>query len=124
MVIGASVLAYSKNKTIGDTGTALSAILAGGLLGLYLLGFLTVRGDARAVGVAIVCTVLWSLYTALDRYELLPGARRPSIDSYYTGIIGHLVMFFVGYGLALLLPTKPRDLTNLTIWTQESTPLD
>ncbi len=124
MILGAWVLAYSKNKTIGDTGTALSSILAGGLLGLYLLGFLTVRGDARAVSVAIVCTVLWSLYMTLARYELLPDAWLPSIDSYYAGIIGHLVMFSVGYTLALLIPHKPRDLTNLSIWTQESTPLE
>ncbi|HEO71467.1 MAG TPA: sodium:solute symporter, partial [Candidatus Hydrogenedentes bacterium] len=92
MLVGAWALAYSENKTLGDTGTALSAILAGGLLGLYLLGFLTVRGDARAVNVAIVCTVLWSLYMTLVRYGWLPEACRLSVDSYYTGIIGHLLM--------------------------------
>ena len=121
MIGGACVLAYSKTKTIGDTGTILSSVLAGGLLGLYLLGFLTTRGDARAVGIAIACTVLWSLYMAIAKY--LPEPMQPPIDSYYTGIIGHLVMFFVGYGFALLLPAKPRDMTNLSVWTQESGPL-
>ncbi len=124
MIGGAVVLAYSKTKTLGDTGTALSAILAGGLLGLYLLGFLTTRGDGRAVAVAIVCTVLWSAYMTLARYNLLPEGWLPNIDSYYTGIIGHIVMFCVGYLLAMFIPAKPRDLTNLSIWTQESKPLE
>ncbi len=123
MILGAVVLAYSDNKTIGDTGTALSSILAGGLLGLYLLGFLTTRGDARAVGIAIVATIVWSLYMTLVRYNLLPEAAKLPVDSYYTGIIGHIVMFVVGFLFASLLPAKKRDLTNLSIWTQEKAPL-
>ena len=125
MIVGALVLSYSKTKTLGDTGTALSAILAGGLLGLYLLGFLTTRGDGRAVAGAIICTVIWSLYMTLARYKLLlPEALLPNIDSYYTGIVGHIVMFVVGYAGALVFPQKPRDMTNLSIWTQDSTPLE
>jgi solute:Na+ symporter, SSS family len=123
MIAGATVLAYSETKTLGDTGTVVSSILAGGLLGLYLLGFLTTRGDGRAVAVAIVCTVLWSTYMALAKAGLLPTAIMPNIDSYYTGIIGHIVMFVVGYLGALALPQKPRDMTNLSVWTQDKTPL-
>lgn len=123
MILGAIVLAYSENKTLGDTGTALSAILAGGLLGLYLFGFLTTRGDGRSVTLAIACTVIWSGYLTLAHYEALPEAVMPPIDSYYTGIIGNLVMFAVAFGGALLLPAKPRNLANLTIYTQDRTPL-
>jgi len=123
MIGGAMVLSYSDMKTLGDTGTKVSAILAGGLLGLYLLGFLTTRGDGRAVAMAIGCTVLWSAYMALADAKLLPEFLVPNIDSYYTGIIGNIVMFVVGYAGALMLPQKPRDMTNLSIWTQDKTPL-
>ncbi|MFH1741161.1 MAG: sodium/solute symporter [bacterium] len=124
MIVGALVLAYSENKTLGDTSMALSAILAGGLLGLYLLGFLTTRGDGRAVAGAIICTIIWTLYMTLARYELLPESIQPNIDSYYTGIIGHIVMFAVGYLGALVFPPRPRDLMNLSAWTLESKPLE
>lgn len=123
MILGAIILAYSETTTIADTGVAAMSILAGGLLGLYLLGFLTTRGDGRAVAVAIFCTILWSLYMTLDSYKLLPEGLSPPVDSYYVGIIGHVVMFVVGYAGALLVTPK-RNLTNLTIWTQDGTPLE
>jgi hypothetical protein len=47
-----------------------------------------------------------------------------SFDSYYTGVIGNVVTFLVGFVLARLLPERPRDLTNLTVWTLDSSPLD
>lgn len=122
MIAGALVLAYSESKTISDTGVVAMSILAGGLLGLYLLGFLTTRGDGRAVFVAILCTIVWSTYMTLDRYEVLPDAIRPGIDAYYAGMIGHAVMFVMGYAGALIFSPK-RDLTNLTVWTQDGTPI-
>ncbi|MCH2202816.1 MAG: sodium/solute symporter [Fuerstiella sp.] len=124
MVVGALVLAFSETSTINDTSIALSAIFSGGLLGLYLLGFLTTRGDGRAVGAAIACTIIWTAYLTLAKNEFLPPVLQPGIDSYYTGIIGHFVMFCIGYAGGWLLPRKTRDLTNLSVWTQESTPLD
>jgi len=124
MVVGALVLAYSETKTINDTSIALSAIFSGGLLGLYLLGFLTTRGDGRAVGAAIVCTILWTAYMTLAKSNVIPESLQLSVDTYYTGVVGHIVMFCVGYFGALLLPQKPRDLTNLSVWTQDSAPLE
>lgn len=123
MIVGASVLAYAETKTIAHTGTAVSAILAGGLLGLYLLGFLTTRGDARAVAIAIVATILWSTYMALASYDLVPQAWKLNVDNYYTGIIGNVIMFGLGLLFGSLLPRKPRDLANLSIWTQDDAPL-
>lgn len=130
MIAGAWVFLVSESKTIAETGLIISSIVAGGLLGLYLLGFLTRIGDARSVGIAIGCTVLWSAYmtfiqydSALPEWLRIPGGLRLPIDVYYTGVIGHVVMFFAGYAMGLLLPRRPRDLTNLTVWTQDRTPL-
>ncbi len=60
----------------------------------------------------------------LARYELSAEGIQPNMDSYFTGIIGRFVMFAVGFGEYLALPPKPRDLTNLSIWTLDSDPLD
>ena len=121
MVIGALLLQYSEGTTVQDTATVLIALTLGGLLGLYMLGFLTTWGDARAVGVAIVCTMIFSGYRALEMLGLFPALP---FDHYYTGILGHVIMFVVGFSFALLLPKRPRDLTNLTLWTQTSDPID
>jgi hypothetical protein len=89
-----------------------------------MLGFLTKKGDARAVGFGIAATILFTCWTMLSSRGLLPKALDVPFDLYYTIIIGNFVMFIVGFLAGLLLPKKKRDLTNLTIWTQDDTPLD
>jgi SSS family solute:Na+ symporter len=123
MLAGAMLFAYTENQTLNDSTTALAAIVSGGLLGLYLLGFLTTRGDARSVGVAIGCTVAWSLYKTLGRYGVIPPFGQSSVDDYYTGIIGHIIMFVVGFLAASLIWTKKRDLTDLSVWTLTDKPV-
>ena len=39
-------------------------------------------------------------------------------------MLGNIVMFAVGYGLAFVIPARDRNLTNLTDWTQDNAPLD
>lgn len=121
MIGGAMILAASETKTLQDTGSILASLLGGGLLGMYLLGFFTRKGDARAVGFGIVATMLFTAWTLLSGYELLPEALLFPFDLYYTGLIGNLVMFFIGFLLGSLLPKRERDLKNLTVWDQDGT---
>jgi len=126
MIGGAYWLSTADTTTLQDTATKLNSISAGGLLGLFMLGFLTVRGDGRAVLIGILFTVAFS--TTISLYELkmfatiAPGFNefiKANFDTYYTTIIGNLVMFVLGYLFAALLPAKKRDLKNLTVWTQD-----
>src|SRR5262249_32633547 len=48
MVVGATLLLEARTKTLEDAAITLIALTSGGLLGLYLLGFLTRRGDGRS----------------------------------------------------------------------------
>lgn len=126
MITGALWLANSENiKTLQDTNNILTAVTAGGLLGLFMLGFFTTRADGRAVMAGIVLTLVFSLYRGFSGFEWFPETIRwpylDRVDSYYTGILGHLLMFFVGYVLALVIPSRDRDLTNLSVWTQDGT---
>ncbi|MBN2317404.1 MAG: sodium:solute symporter [Sedimentisphaerales bacterium] len=124
MIGGAILLAKSDTKTLQDTATILASLFAGGLLGMYMLGFLTKKGDARAVGFGIGATILFTCWTMLSSKQLLPKALEVPFDLYYTIIIGNFVMFVVGFIAGTLLPKKKRDLTNLTVWTQDGTPLE
>ncbi|GMW02080.1 MAG: sodium:solute symporter [Candidatus Hydrogenedentota bacterium] len=128
MIGGAYWLLASEQKTLQDLWTELQSIAAGGLLGLYMLGFFTTRGDGRAVALGIAFAVGFSVLMSLDGLGWLPegmsSAMHPYFDGYYTGIVGNVVMFAVGFGAASILPQRPRDLTNLTVWTQDNRPLD
>ena len=121
MIFGAIILVNSETKTLQDTGTIIGSLLGGGSLGMYLLGFLTSIGDARAVGFGIISTILFTLWTILldSSRGILPEALRFPFELYYTGIIGNIVMFAVSFLAATLLAAKARDMTNLTIWKRE-----
>jgi len=122
MIAGAIILNNAETNTLQDAGTILVSLVSGGLLGIYLLGFLTNKGDARAVWLGITCTILFTGWTILSNRHMLPGVLTFPFDLYYTGIIGNLVMFAIGFLSGTLLPGKKRDLTNLTVWLQENTP--
>jgi SSS family solute:Na+ symporter len=128
MVGGAFWLLYSEQQTLQDLWTELQAIAAGGLLGMYLLGFFTKWGDGRAVALGIACALGFSIMMSLVGLGWMPESFTAAInrhfDGYYTGIVGNLAMFVVGFTAARVLPTRARDLTNLTVWTQDGAPLD
>jgi len=116
MLGGATLLLEAEGGTLQDTSIVLTSLLGGGLLGIYLLGFFTRRGDARSVWAGIACTAVFTLWTV----GAFPASWTVPFDRYYTAAIGNLVMFAVGYGLSLLLPGRERDLTGLTVWQPET----
>ncbi|MFA6240947.1 MAG: hypothetical protein WC655_08465, partial [Candidatus Hydrogenedentales bacterium] len=128
MIGGAYLLFKADTTTLQDVWTEFQSIIAGGLLGLYMFGFFTTRGDGRAMGVGIVFAVSFSALISASGMGWLPSAWTQTLnahfDSYYTGLVGNAIMFTVGFALTLLLPSRPRDLTNLTVWTQDDVPLD
>lgn len=124
MILSAILFKAFEGKTLNDTSTTLSAMATAGLLGLYLLGFFTKLGDGRAIAIGIGCTIAFNLTCSFTRMGFISEETFP-LELYYSGILGHVIMFFVGFGAALLLPAKKdRDLTNLTVWTQDGKPLD
>ncbi len=124
MIGGAILLLYSDTKTIEHAAITLVSLFTGGMLGIYLLGFLTTRGDTRAVGTGIVFTILFTGWTILSDQNLLPDMFRFPFELYYTAILVNMAMFIIGYVSALVLPAKKQNLHNLTIWDQDHTPLD
>ncbi|MDR2674444.1 MAG: sodium/solute symporter [Opitutaceae bacterium] len=119
MIAGAYLFHVSDAKTLTDLQIIVTAIIGGGVSGMFLLGMLTRRGDARAVLAGIVATLLFSFYALLMQAGLLPRA----FDPYYTSILGNIVMLAAGYAAARLLPPRPRDLANLTVWDQSKDPM-
>jgi len=113
MMGGAWWLEQAETKTLQDTSTILVSLLGGGLLGLYLLGFFTRVGDARAAWCGIACTMTFTGWTLLSHRGLLPDMLSAPFDLYYTGLIGNILMFVIGYLGALALPRRtPLALDN------------
>lgn len=116
MVFGAIMIFEAETKTLQDTGTVLVSLLSGGLLGLYLFGFFTTRGDARAVWLAIASTVAFTAFTlAVQRGWLWFDIELP-FDLYYTTIIANLLMFAVAYLASVTLFKSRVDHRAFTVW--------
>ena len=118
MVCGALILNASETKTIQDTATILYSITGGGLLGLYLLGFFTKKGNAKSVWIGLIVTSLFTIWTILSKRGLVPEWLHTPFDLYYTGLIGNIIMFAVSFTAAVLLVDQRKNLKNLTIWNQ------
>ncbi|MCA9503849.1 MAG: sodium:solute symporter [Myxococcales bacterium] len=102
MLGGAVWMLTAEGPSLQDISIRLTAVLGGGLLGIYLMGFLTRRGDARAVWCGIAATLVYTLWTT----GFLPVAVPAPFDLYYAAIFGNLAMFVVGYLGALVLPRR------------------
>jgi len=123
MISGALFLSITETKTLEHTALVLASILISGRLGLYMFGFFTTIGDARAVWTGLSFSFLFTVWSVLSGNNLLPESLTFPFDLYYTSIVGNIIMFIVGFLAAALLPSKFRDLTNLSIWTQDNTPV-
>lgn len=126
MVIGAIILIYSDTKTIQDAATILSSIVMGGVFGMYLLGFVTERANSKSVWLGIAVTFVFSVWTVLSKQGVLPDSLTVPFDLYYTGMIGHIILFATAFVASALIFKKKdkKDLTNLTVWTQDGKPIE
>ena len=110
MIVGALLLLEARTKTLEDAALRLIALTSGGLLGLYLLGFLTKRGDGRSAALAIGATLVLSFYRAASPAAWFPDALRiaslDAVHGYYTALLAHALMFGVGWVAGVALPRR------------------
>jgi solute:Na+ symporter, SSS family len=105
-------------------GTALSlyyditAIVAGGLAGLFLLAFLfrrATRGGAIAGVLANLAFTLWATAT-LHHQAGWAGPFRFPWQEYMVGAVGHVVLLAVGVLFSYLLPGCAPQAPDKTLW--------
>lgn len=116
MLGGAIAMLEASGPSLQDISIRLTSLLGGGLLGIFLMGFLTQRGDARAVWCGIACTATFTLWTM----GVFPERLSVPFDLYYTAAIGNVVMFAVGFGASLLFPRSRPAAPELSVWQREA----
>jgi solute:Na+ symporter, SSS family len=105
-------------------GTALSAyytvtaIAAGGLAGLFLLGFLTQRANTRGaqVGIAVSLAVtLWAVLTSGSSPAINLGRWNFRWHDYLIGAVGNIVLLVAGYLASCLFRGSQAATLPLTL---------
>jgi len=112
MLGGAVWMLEAEGQTLQDISIRLTALLGGGLLGIYLIGFFTQLGDARAIWCGIIATVAYTLWTM----GKLPLPFESFFDPYYVAIFGNLTMFLVGFAAGLVFRRRAPLSADLSIW--------
>jgi SSS family solute:Na+ symporter len=95
------------------TGSALtlwftvSAMLSGGLAGLFLLAFLSNRTHSRGVYAGIIASALSTIWAVLTKNGKIVDLGRWNYawDDLLVGALGHVVLIAVGYLASLLIPS-------------------
>ena len=122
MITMACSIYYARaSERLDDLQRTLLSVLSGGLLGLFLLGFVTRRVDCRAALLAILVTafsiIVWLCIDSGIVDGLFPDLRGALPDKYWLSTFANLLMFGVGYGASLLIGRRSdRDLSGLTVW--------
>ena len=124
MIATACAIYYARaSQTLDDLQRMLLSVLSGGLLSLFLLGFLTRRVESMAalvaVGATVVCISGWLMIDFSMARGFLPAAKLP--DKFWMSTFANALMFGVGYGASLLIGSRhDRDLTGLSVWTKSA----
>ena len=102
---GALVMIHAKG--ILNSWWTLSGIFSGGMLGLFLLGFLSRRATGTAAGWGIsagILVIMW-MSLSLKSYDLLPKAFEPircPLHGYLISVAGTMTILFVGFIATLI----------------------
>jgi SSS family solute:Na+ symporter len=115
----AVILAHTTGSAL-QMWFAVSAIVSGGLAGLFLLAFLSRRAHRRGVYTGIAASVVvtvWAVLTKGGKFLDL-GQFNYTWDDLMIGALGHVVLLVTGYVASLLLPRRTGEAAadDMTLW--------
>lgn len=107
-----------EQKTFLDSIFFFYALLAGGVGGLFILGFFTTRANSQGVLIGVVFAVIVTLWMSASSMSLLTGEYASTMDKLMIGVVSNAVAFVLGYFCSYLFakPTQ-QQLDDLTVWT-------
>ena len=92
-----------------DAWWTLSSIFSGGILGLFLLGFISRRASNPAAAAAVTCglgVISWITLSAAGLWPVSLDAARAPFHAFLAIVLGTLVILFGGVAFSTLLPRK------------------
>jgi len=114
----ASVLAKTNGAALSLWYTV-SAIVAGGLCGLFLLAFLAERASAAAAYIGIGASLgftTWATLTVDGGQVWNLGRYNFPFHNYMIGVIGHVLVWGVGYAASFAIPNRDPLTRQMTLW--------
>jgi SSS family solute:Na+ symporter len=104
-------------KSVMENVVTISAILSGGMLGLFFLGFLTRRATRTGCYAGIVACLLFTAWGTLTgpSHRVIDLGFNFTLNPILLGVFSHVVLFSVGYITSLLFGGyRPDNIDQLT----------
>ncbi len=125
MILGAliimNIMSESDSSTMNDLTWILSSIFGGCMVGLFMVGFFTVRVDGASATIAMILAVAMNIYLGLNQMGWLPESLSLPVHKYWIVAIVNLTFVTSAYGLGYLRAqtagTDWKKLEGLTVWT-------
>ncbi len=117
-IVVATILAHT-NGTALSLWYTVSAIVAGGLAGLFLLAFFCGRAGPVAAWIGILASLVFTIWATLtlDGGKLWNlGRFNFPMHNYMIGVIGHVVVLAGGYLASFVFPNRDPASRGLTLW--------
>jgi SSS family solute:Na+ symporter len=98
---------------------AAAAIVAGGLAGMFLLAFLSRRANRQGLWIGLVAMFIftaWAAFTSGKNAVIDLGDYNYAWPSVMIGVIGHVIVFCVGWFASLFFPADPSVKQEWTLW--------
>lgn len=119
LAVGVSLLLRDARGGALSMYYAVTAVVAGGLAGLFVLAFLVKRAGRRAALAAIVANLLFTLWATATmnggKFLNLHGWNYPWHE-YTVGAVGSVLLFVVGVVFSIFSPEPLRSGPSLTWW--------
>ena len=125
--VGAIFLAIAlrRAKSMVETFFVFSAIIGGGIVGVFFLGLLTRRCSKKGLYMGLVVGVTfiaWATLTKKMDASTLTWLPRFQLHIYWLGLLGNLVVFLVGYVASLIFSPGYRADADLTAYGRNPSP--
>ena len=123
MMFVAYGLSLLEANTILDIGFFIGSVMAGGLGGLFFIGFLFRYVNWQGALVGLVSGVAVILWATLSHMGFVPEGYRLTVHPFLIGVVGNVTVFVVGLIASRFFPAPaPEKIAGMTWWTRERRP--
>ncbi len=120
-ILLALFLTKFKSQSMVDTFLIFTAIIAGGMLGMFFLGLFTRRCSKQGLYISLVIGVVFIIWATLTNPKNMDPSKLPwlpklKIHILWLGLLGNIVVFATGYLASLFVSPGYRASEELTIY--------
>ena len=119
MLIAILLIPEQGLASVMERAVTIAAILSGGMLGLFFLGFLTRKATRTGCYIGIVSCLLFTAWALLTepKNHLVDLPLNFGLNPILIGVLSHIVLFGIGYVASLIFGGYcPEDVERLTIY--------